>query len=80
VQFSPNTRAILEIQSQRDLEVLAKIYANSVLVGDQSERGWGIQYARELDMTNDSKLFPPRPKWEEWGHRPDEYSRWIKGP
>ena len=41
VQFSPSSRAILEIQSQRDLEVLTKIYANSVLLGDQSERGLG---------------------------------------
>ena len=30
-------------------------------------------------MTNDSKLFPPRPQWEEQGYRPDEYSRWLKG-
>ncbi len=30
-------------------------------------------------MTNDSALFPPRPKWEERGYRPDEYSRWIRG-
>ena len=30
-------------------------------------------------MTNDSKLFPPRPKWEAKGYRPDEYSRWLKG-
>jgi hypothetical protein len=30
-------------------------------------------------MTNDSKLFPPRPKWEAQGYRPDEYSRWLKG-
>jgi len=80
VQFSPHSRAILEIQSPRDLEVLTKIYANSVLLGDQSEDGWGIRYATEFHMTNDSKLFPPRPKWEEWGYRPDEYSRWIKGP
>ena len=80
VQFSPNSRAILEIQSPRDLEVLTKIYANSVLLGDQSERGWGIKYATEFHMTNDSKLFPPRPKWEEWGYQPDEYSRWIQGP
>ena len=29
-------------------------------------------------MTNDSKLFPPRPKWEAEGYRPDEYSRWLK--
>ena len=79
-QFSPNSRAILEIQSARDLEVLTKIYANSVLLGDQGPDGWGIKYAREFDMTNDSKLFPPRPVWEQWGYRPDEYSRWIKGP
>ncbi|MEX0774753.1 MAG: hypothetical protein WD042_03455 [Phycisphaeraceae bacterium] len=80
VQFSPKSRAILEIQSQRDLEVLTKIYANSVLLGDQSDRGWGIRYAQgDFNMTSDSKLFPPRPKWEEWGYQPDEYSRWIKG-
>lgn len=80
VQFSPNSLAILEIQSERDLEILTKIYANSVLLGDQGPDGWGITYSREFDMTNDSKLFPPRTKWEEWGYQPDEYSRWIKGP
>ena len=79
-QFSPNSLAILEIQSARDLEILTKIYSNSVLLGDQGPDGWGIQYAREFDMTNDSKLFPPRTKWEEWGYQPDEYSRWINGP
>lgn len=80
VTFSPYSKAILEIQSEKDLEVLTKIYANSVLLGDDGPDGWGIQYAREFDMTNDSKLFPPRTTWEEWGYRPDEYSRWIKGP
>ena len=78
-QFSPRSRAILEIQSRRDLEILEKIYANSVLLGDDGPDGWGIKYVREFDMTNDSKLFPPRPKWEEKGYRPDEYSRWLKG-
>lgn len=78
-RFSPRSKAILEIQSPRDLEILEKIYANSVLVGDQGPNGWGIQYATEFHMTNDSKLFPPRPKWEEQGYRPDEYSRWLKG-
>ena len=63
-QFSPKSRAILEIQSQRDLEILEKIYANSVLLGDDGPDGWGIKYVREFDMTGDSKLFPPRPKWE----------------
>ena len=78
-RFSPNSRAILEIQSQRDLEILEKIYDNSVLLGDEGPNGWGLKYVREFDMTGDSKLFPPRPKWEEKGYRPDEYSRWLKG-
>lgn len=78
-RFSPRSLAILEIQSKRDLEILEKIYSNSVLLGDDGPDGWGIQYAREFDMTNDSKLFPPRPKWEADGYRPDEYSRWLKG-
>ena len=78
-QFSPKSRAILEIQSPRDLEILEKIYADSVLLGDDGPDGWGIRYATEFHMTNDSKLFPPRPKWEEKGYRPDEYSRWLKG-
>lgn len=81
LQFSPHSKAILEIQSQRDLEVLTKIYSNSVLLGDQGPDGWGIKYQQgDFNMTSDSKLFPPRTKWEEWGYQPDEYSRWIKGP
>lgn len=78
-QFSPKSKAILEIQSARDLEILEKIYKNSVLLGDDGPDGWGITYSREFDMTNDSKLFPPRPVWEAQGYRPDEYSRWLKG-
>jgi len=78
-QFSPNSKAILEIRSDRDLLVLEKMYANGILLGDQSDRGWGIQYAREFDMTNDSKLFPPRPQWEAKGYRADEYGHWLKG-
>ena len=78
-QFSPRSMNILEIQSSRDLEILEKIYSNSVLLGDDGPDGWGIRYSTEFHMTNDSKLFPPRPKWEAQGYRPDEYSRWHKG-
>ena len=79
-QFSPRSQAILEIQSPRDLEILEKIYANSVLLGQDGSDGWGVQYAQgDFNMTSDSKLLPPRSKWEEQGYRPDEYSRWIKG-
>lgn len=79
-EFSPYSKAILEIRSEQDLRVLQKMYANGVLLGDKSENGWGIKYATEFHMTNDSKLFPPRPKWEEKGYYPDEYGHWLKGP
>ncbi len=78
-RFSPKTRAILEIRHPRDLEVLEKIYSNSVLLGDDSDDGWKIKYATEFHMTNDSHLFPPRPQWEAKGYKPDPYGRWI-GP
>ncbi|MFZ4396804.1 MAG: hypothetical protein ACOYOU_14410, partial [Kiritimatiellia bacterium] len=78
-RFSPKSKAILEIQSVRDLEILEKIYANSVLLGDDGSEGWGIKYAIEFMMNTDAKLFPPRPKWEAEGYQPDEYSRWLKG-
>ena len=78
-QFSPKTRAILEIQSRRDLAILEKIYANGLLLGDERSNGWEIQYSTEFHMTNDSRLFPPRQQWEAEGYRPDEYSRWLLG-
>ena len=79
-RFSPNSSGILEIESRRDLEILEKIYANSVLLGDDGPNGWGIRYAQgDFNMTSDSKLFPPRPEWEAKGYRPDEYSRWLLG-
>ena len=75
--FSPDSRALLEIRSNRDLTILNKIYSNSVLLGDQSPDGWGITYCREFDMTNDSYLFPPVDWWKERGYSPDEYGRWY---
>ena len=78
-QFSPQLEGDARDRGRRDLEILEKIYANGVLLGDDGPDGWGIKYAREFDMTNDSKLFPPRPKWEEQGYRGDEYGHWLKG-
>lgn len=79
IQFSPKSKAILEITSQRDLELLEKMYANGVLLGDDSPQGWGIKYHLEFMMNTDAKLFPPRPQWEAKGYRPDEYGHWLKG-
>jgi len=77
-KFSPNSKAILEIRAKRDLEILEKIYSNSVLLGDQSPDGWQIKYAQgDFNMTSDSHLFPPRSWWEEKGYKPDQYGRWL---
>jgi len=78
-EFSPHSGAILEIRTPRDLEIVRKLYTNGVLLGDKSPDGWNLRYTTEFHMTNDSKLFPPRWKWEEQGYRPDEYGNWING-
>lgn len=78
-EFSPNTNALLEFRTDRDLLVLQKIYGNGVLLGDKSERGWGIKYATEFHMTSDSKLFPPLARWHSDGYESDQYGHWLKG-
>lgn len=75
--FSPKSLSVLEIRFPKDLEVLTKLYANGVLLGDEGPSGWGIKYATEFHMTNDSKLFIPRDKAEEQGFKPDIYGRWV---
>lgn len=79
VQFSPKSRAILEIRSDKDLAILEKMYANGVLLGDDGPDGWGIKYALEFMMNTDAKLFPPRPQWEAKDYVADEYGHWLKG-
>jgi len=78
-EFSPHSGAILEIRTPRDLEIVKKLYANGILLGDRSPDGWNIRYTTEFHMTGDSELFPPRLKWEEKGYRPDEYGHWLLG-
>ena len=78
-RFSPKSLAILELRSVRDAAILDKMYRHGVLLGDESPQGWGLKYATEFHMTSDSKLFPPRPVWEEQGYQPDEYGHWLKG-
>ena len=78
-KLSPFSTALVEIRDPRDVAILDRMYSNGVLLGDQSEKGWGLKYGTEFHMTNDSKLFPPLPKWEAKGYRPDEYGHWLKG-
>lgn len=77
-RFSPNTGAVLEVSNGRDLDLLQELYGDGVLLGDDGPAGWAPKYVTEFHMTGDSKLFPPRPKWEDEGYRPDLYGRWLK--
>jgi hypothetical protein len=80
VEFSPFSKAILEIRSNKELEVIDKIYKNGVLLGDTTEQGWHVRYQQgDFNMTSDSKLFPPREKWETKGYKPNEYGQWLIG-
>ncbi|OHB85070.1 MAG: hypothetical protein A2V98_24090 [Planctomycetes bacterium RBG_16_64_12] len=74
--FSPRSKSLPEVRTQRDLEICRKIYDHSFRIGDNAP-GWEITYAREFDMSNDSKLFPPKDKWEDRGFRHDVFGRWV---
>ncbi len=76
-RFSPKSNAILETSSQRDLEILERVYKNTVLLGDNDPDSWGIEHSVELSMTAHSHLFPPRDWWEAKGYCPDPYGRWL---
>ena len=75
---SPKSLSLIELRSPRDLAIFRKIYSHSIRIGDNSP-GWEIAYAREFDMTNDSRLFPPLAQWETKGYKPDNFGRWV-GP
>lgn len=75
---SPKTLSLVEFKSHRDLDVYRSIYAHSFRIGEKP-LGWEIVYTQEINMTSDSKFFPPLEKWEVSGYREDEFGRWI-GP
>jgi len=60
-RFSPRTWSFMELKSDRDLEIVDKIYADHPLLGDVVE-SLGAHYAREFDMTNKARLFTSRRK------------------
>lgn len=78
-KFSPKSRAFLELEGPRDADILRRIYANAVLLGETGKGSWEIQSGREFHMTDDSALFRPRAEWEAQGYRPDPEGRWV-GP
>jgi hypothetical protein len=76
-RFSPGSLAIVEAQTQRDFAILEKLYQNAVLLDEKGENSWKLAYAREFDMTNDSRLFLPLSDPKTQAYRPDGYGRWV---
>lgn len=76
--ISPKTLSVVELGNRRDLDIFRTIYLNSFRIGKGMD-GWKIDYAQEVNMTSDSKQFPPLDKWELRDFKPDLFGRWV-GP
>ena len=73
---SPKTLSLVELRTQRDLDIFRKIYSRSIRIGDNA-LGWEITFATEFHTTNDSKHFPPREQWNAKLYKPDVFGRWV---
>ena len=76
-KYSPNNLAFLEIRTDKDAEIIEKIYNKSVLLGEKSSDSWNLEYTTEFHMTNDSKHFVKMQTIEKQNYYPDLYGRWI---
>jgi hypothetical protein len=56
-RFAPDTLSLMELRSQRDADLIARIYAEHPLLGERLAGDWSVAFTREFDMTNDRSLF-----------------------
>lgn len=56
-EFSPDALALMEFESQRDIDVATKMYAAHPKFGDQLTGSSRRSYMREIDMGTDRDLF-----------------------
>ena len=47
---SPKTLSLVELKSDRDLEIFRKIYAHSTHIGNKTP-GWDLSYSQKINMT-----------------------------
>lgn len=55
--LSPGTLAFLEYRSERDREIVLKMYKNRPLLGDRGPGTWNAKFYTEFNMTNDKDLW-----------------------
>lgn len=77
--LSPKWSVFSEIESNEALSIIERIYQNSDLLGSTKYDGSRIEYAREFDMTLDSKKFRARDQLESEGYVQDAYGNWLLG-
>lgn len=78
-RLSPRHRALLDIRSGRDLEILDKIHSNGRPF--LASAGGDLHFAQgDFNMTSDSALFRDRSEQESRGFRPDIFGRWLDVP
>jgi hypothetical protein len=75
-RFSPDILSFVEVQDTRTLPIFETAYSVGPRIGEQRQTGWQFEFGRELEMTSDSKLFPPKDSWGEKGLESDEYGVW----
>ncbi|MFP8890628.1 Eco57I restriction-modification methylase domain-containing protein [Natrialbaceae archaeon A-CW2] len=71
-KFSPDVRGLMEVESQRDIDILDSVYDSSNLIGDLE-----IDYVREFDMSLDSDKFKPRQEFVESGYENNGNGEWC---
>ena len=52
-RYSPTALSIIQLQNEAELEIFRKLYLHPLLADDP----WNLIATRELDLTNDSRLF-----------------------
>lgn len=53
--------SVPELRSARDRDLFSKLHKAAPILGDTQAGPWSVGYVRELDMTNDSRLFVAAP-------------------
>ncbi len=56
-KFSPDSMSVMEFQDRQDYLLAEKIYADHLLIGEESNLAWNIEFAQDFHMTNDRDLF-----------------------
>ena len=76
LELSPLSKTLIEVDNERDIQTLQKMYAGGSLVGQLAT----LRHRKgDFNVTTDAKLFPAREQWEGRGFAVTEYGVWVSG-